>query len=447
MKSFSSLSSLFTTLIQNTSSENTALGKQLINDTHRYLLQDFFNNERTVSTATGGSAAFYLHTTASIAVGATSATLNSNFTGTTGTYALVFSDSSTQQATLTNGSTTLTWSTPLTSAVSTSITANYCLTGSLVQGATSATLGAVWNGQGKSVIQVTFSSGDLRNVTFTNNSNAISWTPGLSNIATSTIGIGGQQFYNLPADYSKMLNPTITVGNLQWGNLKPILTRAEWDQMNIFPYYADIPVYYYIFPGGDHGPSIGVWPIPSTTGNVINITYKFRVVDLSLPDYSTGTVTATNGSNVITSSGATFIPTINSQVEARWLQIPQVTSIGNTNGGDNQWYQVLSVTTTTITLAQPYSGNTVTSQSGAYTLGEMPILNEDFHDLLVYRPLQIYFSSINKDIEKSAQFTEMYNLGMERLQKYCQTDTVDINLGRKLPSMNPNLFYYGNNNT
>ena len=49
-------------------------------------------------------------------------------------------------------------------------------------------------------------------------------------------------------------------------------------------------------------------------------------------------------------------------------------------------------------------------------------------------------------MEKSAQFTEMYNTGMERLQKYCATDTVDINLGRRLPSMNPNLFYFGNNN-
>ncbi len=444
MKSFTVLSSLFTTLIQNTSTANTALGKQLINDTHRYLLQDFFNNERTVSLATQGGSAFNLLTTASILSGATSATLNSNFVGTTGTYAFVFSDASTQQGTLTNGSTAVTWSTPLTNTVTTTLVVKYCLTGSLAVGATSATLGAVWNGQGKSSIQVTFSGGDLRNVTFTNNSAALTWTPGLTNIATSTIGIGGEQFYNLPADYSKMLNPTITVGNLQWGNLKPILTRQEWDTMNVFPYYADIPVYYYIFPGGDHGSSIGIWPIPSTTGNVMNITYKFRTVDLSLPDYSTGTVTATKGSSIISAGGgASLIPTISSQVEMRWIQIPQITSVGATNGGDNQWYQILDITGSTITLSQPYSGNTVTSQSGVYTIGQMPLLNEDFHDLLVFRPLKIYFSSIQKDIEKASEFTSEYDKGMERLQKYCNTDVVDINLGRKLPSMNPNLFYFG----
>lgn len=447
MKSYTALLNYYTSLTQNTSSTNSALGGVMINDTHRYLLQDFFNNERTVSIGTQGSAAFYLYTTASISSGATSATLNSAFTGTSGTYTIVFSTGDTSVATLTNSSTSITWVTGPTATASTSITLKYCLTGSLAVGATSATLGAVWNGQGRSVIQVTFSSGDLRNVTFTNNSATITWTPGLTNIATSTIGIGGAQFYNLPADYSKMLNPTITVGNLQWGNLKPILTRAEWDQMNIFPYYADIPVYYYIFPGGDHGPSLGVWPIPATTGNVINFTYKYRAVDLSLPDYVTGTVTATNGSSVMTSGGgASLIPTVSSQVEMRWIQIPQLTSAGATNGGDSQWYQILNISGSTITLAQPYSGSTVTSASGAYTIGQMPILNEDFHDLLVFGALRTYFSTIQKDIEKAAEFTSRYDQGMERLQKYCATDTVDINLGRRLPSQNPNLFWFGGGN-
>lgn len=377
MKSFTVLQNLFTTYVQNTSDNINNLGIQLINDTHKYLLQDFFNNERTVSISTQG--------------------------GTT-----------------------------------------YTLTGIPSINATSATLTSAWTGQGKSTIQVTFDNGNIRNVTFVNNSATITWNPGLISACTTTsISIGGQQYYSMPADYSKMLNPTITVGNLQWGNLKPILTRQEWDMMNVFPYYADIPVYYYIFPGGDHGPQLGVWPIPATTGNVINFTYKFRAVDLSLPDYSTGTVTATNGSSLITSSGASFIPTINSQVESRWIQIPQITSAGVTNGGDNQWYQILSATATVITLAQPYAGTTVTSQATGYTLGQMPLINEDFHDLLVYRPLILYFSSIQLDATKAGQFSSLYNDGMARLRSYCNTDVVDINLGRRLPSMNPNLFYFG----
>lgn len=369
---------LFLTYIQNTSTANLALGKQLINDAHKYLLQDFFNNERTVSVATQG--------------------------GTT-----------------------------------------YTVLAIPVTGDISATLDAIWSGQGKSSINVTFDNGEIRNVNFTNNSATITWMPGLTSDCTTTdLSVGGQQYYSLPADYSKMLNPTVTVGNLQWGNLKPILTRQEWDMMNIFPYYADIPCYYYIFPGGDHGPALGIWPIPSTTGNVINFTYKFRVVDMSLPDFSTGTVTATKGSAIITLASATgLIPTINNQVEARWIQIPQITSSGTTNGGDNQWYQVLNVSSDgiTITLAQPYAGTTLTGK--VYTLGQMPMINEDFHDLLVYRPLKLYFSSIQKDIEKAAEFSTMYNEGMDRLQSYCSTDTVDINLGRRLPSMNPNLFFLG----
>lgn len=368
MKSFQTLYTLFTSLSQNTSSDNSTLGKQLINDAHRYLLQKYYNNETTYSIATYGGA-----------------------------------DST--------------------------------LTGTLASGAVSATLNTAWTGN-TTKIQVTFSNDDIRMVNFVTGSTALTWDVGLTATATASIEIGAEQFYPLPPNYSKLKDLTITVGDLKW-TPKEVLTRREWDELNVFPYYSDIPVNFYIYPGGDHGAQVGIWPIPSTTNNIITFAYKFRVPDLSLDDYTTpGTVSVTSKSTAVTGSGTSFIPTTNIQNEARWIQFPY-------NKGDNLWYQVVSINSaTSATLYQPYQGITVSgaSASGGYTIGEMPLLNEDFHDLLVYRPLFIYFSSINPDPKKADRFKGLYDEGVALLAEYSGSNTVDVNLGRRTSMMNPNLF-------
>src|SRR5690349_1344367 len=70
--------------------------------------------------------------------------------------------------------------------------------------------------------------------------------------------IAQQQEYPLPFDYSKLKTGTLTVGNLRWTPTE-VLTRQEWDQLNVFPYYADIPSNYFIYNN-----RFNIWPIPST---------------------------------------------------------------------------------------------------------------------------------------------------------------------------------------
>ena len=88
-----------------------------------------------------------------------------------------------------------------------------------------------------------------------------------------------------------------------------------------------------------------------------------------------------------------------------------------------------------------YQGITISGAAAStYTIGQMPLLQEDFHDLLVYRPLMIYFSSISPDKAKAAMFKEMYTEGERRLAEYSGSNTIDVNLGRNPQFMNPNLF-------
>ena len=104
--------------------------------------------------------------------GATSATLTSNFTGQTGPYVVTFSDSETRTCTLTNGATTCTWSGGLTNTVTASATTPI----------------------------------DTRACAFTNGATTCTWSGGLSVAATAaasvatctidgiTFGAGGSAF-------------------------------------------------------------------------------------------------------------------------------------------------------------------------------------------------------------------------------------------------------------
>lgn len=305
-------------------------------------------------------------------------------------------------------------------------------TAAILTGATSATLTSAWSYQTVQA-QVTFSDGEYRAVNFTNGSTAITWTGALTADVTTALAVGGVQFYPFPPNYSKLKDITITIGNLKW-TLNEIRTREEWDRLNVFPYYADIPANFFIYPGGDRGGQIGIWPIPSTTGNVITYAYKYRVPDLSLADYATGTVSATNGSTAITGSGTVWTPTTNAQLESRWIQISQTK-------GDNLWYQVQSVnSTTSITLYQPYQGIAVSG--GTYTLGQMPLIAEDFQDMLVWKPLVYYFTAITDNPKKAAEFQSFYENKLELLNEYSGSNTVQVNLSPHFQMKNPNNYIY-----
>jgi len=435
MLSFGNGQTTFQTLTQNFTTANANLYATMANFEHRYLLQKYFANEGSYAIQTIGQTNFTL--ASAIAIGATSCTLLSAWPYQTTQAQLTFSDGENVLAQFTNGSTAVTWLPALQGIL-------YYLVNSVSIGATSATLQTAWTYPTGAYL-TSFSDGSTKSITFTNGSTAISWTGGIAEnvgnqIYTSTIAanstatIGGVQFYPMPPNYSKLKDITITVGVLKW-TLTEIRTREEWDNLNVFPYYASIPSKFFIYPGGDKGGQIGIWPIPSTTGNVITFNYKFRVPDLSIADYSTGTASVTQGSMAVTGSGTTWTPTTNPQLESRWIQFPQPT-------GDALWYQIQSVnSTTSLTLYQPYQGITVAT--GNYTIGQMPLIAEDFQDMLLHKVEQYYFTDIVKDAKIAAEHEKIYDIKLELLAEYSGTNTTNVNLSpRRAFRGNPNQFPY-----
>ncbi len=245
--------------------------------------------------------------------------------------------------------------------------------------------------------------------------------------------VSGQQEYDFPYNYSILKDLTVTVGQLRW-TPQVILTREQWDQVNLLPYTSDIPQYFFIYAG-----KVQIFPIPSTTGNTITFNYKFRVPNISIPDYATGTAAVINGLRTVTGTGTSWMTPfvqLAGSVFSRniWINFPYP-------NGDGNWYQVLSIeSATSLTLASPYQGATATLIP--FRMGQTPALLEDFQDLLVYRPLTIYFATIQPNEVKLAEFTKLYNDGIEAMDNYVGEKVINVNLGLNPLPTNPNLFLY-----
>lgn len=240
--------------------------------------------------------------------------------------------------------------------------------------------------------------------------------------------VDGQAAYRLPYNVKQVINVTVEIGSTLWQPVE-IPTRKRYDALNVIPFDNDFPQFFYIYNG-----EMLLWPTPASDGNEITINYKKRIVDLSAADYTTGTVSMTNGSTTITGSGTAWT----TNMADRWINIP-LTAL-NATTGDGEWYQIASVeSATSLTLYNEYQGGT--AAGATYTIGEVPILPEDYQDLPLYRALYIYHTTINKDTDKAALNKSLYDEGYARLEAEFGSKTSGVGITpQDYPTVNPNLF-------
>lgn len=245
----------------------------------------------------------------------------------------------------------------------------------------------------------------------------------------TTVSVANQQFYQLPPQVKRLIDVTVTIGAVLWLT-KPAPSREYWDSLNVVTFYQDFPSFHFVF----NGNQVGIWPIPASAGNTITMNYQIRTTDLSQDDVTTSTVSVTTNTTTVTAAGSAF----KAWMAGQWIQIaPSATDSAN---GDNKWYQIASVTNaTTLVLDNPYTGSTVAV--GNYTIGEMPILAEDYQDLALYRALWIYFTSIVPDKQRAMLYEDLYNKGYEMLNaEFGQKNTSPVLTDTDAPIYNPNLF-------
>ena len=248
----------------------------------------------------------------------------------------------------------------------------------------------------------------------------------------TTSTVASQQFYNLPPQVKKLINVTVLIGSTLW-QPKECPTREYWDYLNTITFTQDYPSFFFVFNG-----QVGLWPTPASSSNTITMNYKTRIVDLSMQDVtqttSSQTVSITTNTTTVTASGSTF----KNWMAGQWIRIPYSTT--DSKNGDNQWYQIDTITSATVlVLKNPYTGATVTAAD--FTIGQAPLLPEDYHVLPLYRMGYFYYTTRFPDKVMAELYQNLWDRGNADLNDEFGSKTTAVSLPDvSQPIFNLNLF-------
>lgn len=170
--------------------------------------------------------------------------------------------------------------------------------------------------------------------------------------------VASQQQYRLPVDYDRLLDFWTVVGGVTYYP-DEVTDLGYWSYLNGTSTISDITTHFTIIE--DY---IYLYPTPSSTSVALHLFYHRGPREMSVDDYTTGTLTVAAASRTVNGSGTTWT----SAMANRWIKI---------NG---LWYEIESVSSTTqLTLAKASHAD---ASGATYKIGEMSVLPKQFHDLL-----------------------------------------------------------------
>lgn len=219
--------------------------------------------------------------------------------------------------------------------------------------------------------------------------------------------VASQESYQIPNGFRKLIDMYIYSGSGSSSDTiympEMVFDPTKWKLIKAYRLgESDVPYFTYV-----ENQKFFIQPIPSTTGNLITLRGRLQVRDLSIADYTTGTiVSVANGGTTVVGSGTTWT----ADMVGRYIKITNTTAA---NGGDGFWYQIGSFTDAThIGLLKPYEGTSIVAGSAAYTIGQASVIPEAYDVAVIYRSVALYYQQ-NKDLERARTYWMMYDGGME----------------------------------
>lgn len=202
--------------------------------------------------------------------------------------------------------------------------------------------------------------------------------------------VASQVYFQTPEDCIRVKGVSIAVGSTNY-NLTEISDDDTWAALTMRAQTSAAPMYFYV-KGSDQ---FGIYPALSGayTGT---LAYEHSMRDMSQDDYTTGTVTVTNGSAAVVGSGTTWT----ASMVGRVLFI--------TDGSqDGMGYKISAFTDAThITLENYYGGTTGGAKT--YLIGEVPDIPEEFHESLIDYALYRYYR-MRRDIPTSKEMKATFD--------------------------------------
>lgn len=225
-------------------------------------------------------------------------------------------------------------------------------------------------------------------------------------IEGQALTVAGQEYVQIPNNIRRVITARqqngVTVGSVIYP-IRFIFDQLRWDSiLAMLLGSSDVPYSAY-----QRNERLYIQPVPSTDGNVVFMRGRIKLIDLSIADYTTGTiVTATKDSTALVGLGTTWAKSM----EGRYLQI---TLSDTANKGDGAWYQILTVTDTThIVLTAPYQGESIVAGAAAYTIGQVTYEPETYQMAPIYRAVAQWWDS-KEDMTLSQRYWRLYDGGVE----------------------------------
>lgn len=288
--------------------------------------------------------------------------------------------------------------------------------------------------------------------------------------------MGGRGTYQIPNNIRKVVDIYTRVGGSDDSNMlyMPIMVYDPYRWKAVLSSLlgsSDVPRFMYI-----HDDVFEVNPIPQTDNNIMYIRGRKDLRDLSIADYTTGSivtvpylltmtgalavgavsgtlssnwtlptgtyevtfssdetrpVTLTNGANTMTwtdaleeatttamevgsdTGGSIIIGTGTTWTVPMAGRWLQITDSSSANKGDGFWYQVDEVySTTALALKKQYQGTPIVAGTAAYTLGQVSVIPEAYQDAPIYRTVATYWS-LHGNMDRANLYWRMYDGGVE----------------------------------
>lgn len=222
----------------------------------------------------------------------------------------------------------------------------------------------------------------------------------------SALTVAAQEYVEIPNNIRRVINARqqngVTVGSVIYP-LGLIFDQDRWNSiLAMLLGQSDVPFF-----GYQRSNRLYIQPIPSTDGDLVYMRGRVKLTDLTIDDYTTGTiVTLATGTTTVTGSGTTW-------TAGMVGQYIRITEGDAANLGDNGWYQIASVTSTTILeLVKKYQGTSIAAGSATYTIGQITYEPETYHMAPIYRALAQYWD-FKEDMNLSNRYWRLYDGGVE----------------------------------
>jgi len=211
--------------------------------------------------------------------------------------------------------------------------------------------------------------------------------------------VESQEGYQIPNKIQRISSIKITLDGGTIYRPRPVEDPRYWEYLQSMKSGDSDYTRFYM----KEGNQLLLWPEPATADSVITIRGRTKLKDLSLADYETGTIkTTVNGDETVIGDSTLWA----TGSVGNWIRIDYTT-------GDFEWYEIDSITdTTNLELVKPYEGAAITAGAETYNIGEFSEIPGEFHPLLFYRPLALYYALL-ENATMANMYWRMYDGGRE----------------------------------